>query len=66
MAGVLVKASAKFPKAAGTTLQFSARWMTPSGGQQGGWFADADKAIAQAKLHAAQGQQAWVISGWRA
>jgi hypothetical protein len=64
--GVLVKASARMPKAAGKTLRFSARWKTAGGNDNlGAWHDDAAKAVEQAKVHLADGRQAWVISGYR-
>lgn len=64
--GVTVKASTKMPAANGKVLKFSARWKTAGGNDNlGPWHDDQAKAIAQAKVHAADGRSAWVISGYR-
>lgn len=64
--GVVIKASAKMPSVGGKTKMFSARWKTAGGNDNlGPWHADQGKAIEQAKVHMADGRQAWVISGYR-
>ena len=64
--GVLVKTSAKFPKTPGKVLKFSARWKTAGGNDNlGAWHDYQAKAIEQAKVHLADGRQAWVICGYR-
>lgn len=64
--GVEVKTSAKFPKAPGKVLKFSARWKTAGGNDNlGPWVDTPAKAVEQAKVHLADGRKAWVICGWR-